>query len=36
MNPEALETYKNLPPQNQKPPGEQEQMVRKPIEEDRE
>lgn len=34
MNTELLETYKELPPQQQPPPGDQEQMVPKPIEED--
>jgi NAD(P)-dependent dehydrogenase (short-subunit alcohol dehydrogenase family) len=34
MNTELLETYTQLPPQQQMPPGEQEKMVPKPIEED--
>jgi NAD(P)-dependent dehydrogenase (short-subunit alcohol dehydrogenase family) len=34
MNMELLEPYTKLPPQLQEPPGEQEKMVPKPIEED--
>ena len=34
MNTELLETNTKLPPQQQIPPGEQEKMVPKPIEED--
>jgi NAD(P)-dependent dehydrogenase (short-subunit alcohol dehydrogenase family) len=36
MNSQLLETYTKLPPQHQVPPGEQEKMVPKPIEEDME
>ena len=34
MNTELLETYTKLPAQHQDPPGEQEKMVPRPIEED--
>ena len=34
MNTELFETYTQLPPQQQTPPGEQEKMVPKPVEED--
>jgi NAD(P)-dependent dehydrogenase (short-subunit alcohol dehydrogenase family) len=36
MNTELLEAYTKLPPQQRTPPGEQEKMVPKPIEEDME
>jgi hypothetical protein len=34
MNTELLESFKKLPPQQQTPPGEQEKMRPKPLEED--